>query len=272
MGLAWAPMDCSASFSASICIMRVTLLQAQPHRRQTPLRNYFLRQNAVRIQAIWPFLYSRSWEVVLLKIDNSRPWARNLKSRSGKNGGDRRPTMRTAPARRSLREPGKAHLIFYAHHADVCSPARAWKISTHRTASATGPAPSAGLPEMKVVECANSSYRLSGKNMTRLGRVTIASYFGISELHIQQAQFLALSCLVSMGLKAASNLSPTNASSRSIHLPKKVSILSIVDKVTIASNRTQATLLEKLYAEGLSTEMCKAAMCLRQRSPSSKSV
>lgn len=48
-------------------------------------------------------------------------------------------------------------------------------------------------------------------------------------------------------------------------------ILFMNDEVTTASNRTQAALLEILSAGGLSTEMCKAAMCLRQHSPSSKS-
>ena len=54
----------------------------------------------------------------------------------------------------------------------------------------------------------------------------------------------------------------------------KYSFLFAVDEVTIASNRIQATLpvLEALYPEDLSTEMCKATMCLRQQSPSSKSV
>lgn len=46
----------------------------------------------------------------------------------------------------------------------------------------------------------------------------------------------------------------------------------LYEATIIAPNKTQAAPWEISYAGGLSTGMCEAAMCLRQHSPSSKSV
>ena len=112
------------------------------------------------------------------------------------------PCPTTAPASCSARGSRKAYLLPppSVHHTYSCSPTRAWNISTHRAASATGPVPSVRLPEMEAVDCTSLSCSLSIKNMMRIGRVTVALYFGISEVHIQRARFLAFSCLVSIGL------------------------------------------------------------------------
>lgn len=169
--------------------------------------------------------------IFLGRFDNSRSWVRKLRSLADKNGSGPCPMMGTDLACRSARGSRRARLVpCCAHHAHSCSPTKAWNISTHRAASATGPAPSAQLPGMKAADCASLSRSLSVKNTIRIGRVTVASYFGISEVYLQQATILAFGCLVSMGLTASSNLSPRHASSPSIHLPSKASIFFITHR------------------------------------------
>ena len=183
--------------------------QAQPHRRQTPLGLWVLGEchrkasspsKRVRNPVLVRHFSTRGLgSSSFPQLDNSRPWARKPPSPPGKNGSGPCPTMPTAPARRGARGSRKALLIPCARHAHSCSPTKAWSISTHRAASPTIPVPSASFPEMKAVDCASSSCSLSVKKIAAIGRETVASYFGISKVHIQRARFPALSCRVSMG-------------------------------------------------------------------------